>query len=93
MSTLHRSLETVQTEIRELLGISTLQTASNLETESYMREIEKNVADLKAAVYKNLYRAYGHPNGETTAITKSENKEDVKKKNKGFRFPGFGKPR
>ena len=93
MSTLHRSLEAVQTEIRELLGISTLQTASNLETESHMREIEKNIADLKAAVYKNLYRAYGHPNGETTAITKSEKKEDDKKKNKGFRFPGFGKSR
>jgi len=91
MSTLHRSLETVQTEIRELLGISTLQTASNLETESHMREIEKNIADLKAAVYKNLYRAYGHPNGETTAIVKSEKKVEVKKKSKGFRLPGFGK--
>tara|TARA_R110002110_G_C12904762_1_gene665397 strand:+ start:138 stop:422 length:285 start_codon:yes stop_codon:yes gene_type:complete len=94
MSTLHRSLEAVQTEIRELLGISTLQTASNLETESYMREIEKNIADLKGAVYKSLYKAYGHSNKPaSTAVVKSEEKQDDKKKSKGFRLPRFGKPR
>jgi hypothetical protein len=94
MATLAGSLQSLRTEIDELLGISTLQTASNLETEILMRELEKKVSELKGAVYKNLYKAYGHSNKPTsTAVVKSEEKQDDKKKSKGFRLPRFGKPR
>ena len=87
MATLSGSLQNLQTEINELLGIASLQTASNLETEALMREMEKNVSDLKAAVYKHLYRAYGHANIKAPVV-KIEKKEEKKK---GFRLPGFGK--
>jgi surface polysaccharide O-acyltransferase-like enzyme len=59
MATLSAQLQSLRTEIDEILGIATLQTASNLETESLMREISKNIADFRGAVYKSLYNAYG----------------------------------
>jgi len=90
MATLSAQLQNLQTEINELLGIASLQTASNIETEVLMRELEKNVSDLKAAVYKHLYRAYGHSNTRAPVVA-SEKKEEVKKRSKGFRLPGFGK--
>ena len=94
MPTLSGSLQSLRTEIDELLGIASLQTASNLETETLMRELEKKVTELKGAVYKNLYRAYGHTNKPASnVVVKSEKKEDDKKKNKGFRLPKFGKSR
>ena len=94
MATLSAQLQSLRTEIDEILGISALQTASNLETETLMREIEKNLADFRGAVYKSLYKAYGHSNKPaSTAVVKSEEKQDDKKKSKGFRLPRFGKPR
>ena len=59
MATLSAQLQSLRTEIDEILGLSSLQTASNLETETLMREIEKNLADFRGAVYKSLYNAYG----------------------------------
>ena len=94
MATLSAQLQSLRTEIDEILGLSSLQTASNLETETLMREIEKNLADFRGAVYKSLYKAYGHSNKPaSTAVVKSEEKQDDKKKDKGFRLPRFGKPR
>jgi hypothetical protein len=94
MATLSAQLQSLRTEIDEILGLSSLQTASNLETETLMREIEKNLADFRGAVYKSLYKAYGHSNKPaSTAVVKSEEKQDDKKKSKGFRLPRFGKPR
>jgi len=88
MATLGRSLQNLRTEIDELMGITSLQTASNIETEALMRELEKNVADLKASVYKHLYKAYGHTNTASSSVAKNEKKEEKKR---GFRLPGFGK--
>ena len=94
MATLSAQLQSLRTEIDEILGLSSLQTASNLETETLMREIEKNLADFRGTVYKSLYKAYGHSNKPaSTAVVKSEEKQDDKKKSKGFRLPRFGKPR
>jgi len=93
MATLSGSLQNLRTEIDELLGISSLQTASNIETEIIMRELEKKVSELKGAVYKSLYKAYGHTNTASGAVVKSEEKQDDKKKSKGFRLPRFGKSR
>ena len=59
MATLSASLQSLRTEIDEILGLVSLQAASNLETETLMRELEKNISDLKGAVYKSLYNAYG----------------------------------
>ena len=89
MATLSGSLQSLRTEIDELLGIPSLQTASNIETEILMRELEKNVSDLKAAVYKHLYRAYGHTNTAASAVVAKNEKKEVQKK--GFRLPRFGK--
>ena len=59
MATLSASLQSMRTEIDEILGLVSLQAASNLETETLMKELEKNLSDLKGAVYKSLYNAYG----------------------------------
>ena len=50
-----------------------------------MREIEKNVAELKGAVYKSLYNAYGPK-------TPTRSKKD-EKKDKDRKFSIFGKSR
>ena len=85
MATLGGSLQSVRTEINELLGITSLQTASNNHTESIMREIERNVAELKGAVYKSLYNAYWPK-------TPTRSKKD-EKKDKDRKFSIFGKSR
>ncbi len=72
MATLSAQLQSLRTEIDEILGISALQTASNLETEALMREIEKNLADFRGAVYKSLYNAYGR------SLTSSDRKKKRK---------------
>ena len=84
MATLGGSLQSVRTEINELLGITSLQTASNNHTESIMREIEKNVAELKGAVYKSLYNAYGP---RTPTRSKKDEKKDKEKYNYEDKMP------
>jgi len=70
MSRLSARLQSLQTEINEMLGLSSLQTASNIETDSLVTQLEKDVSELKAAVYKHLYKSYGVP--ETKVKTSSE---------------------
>lgn len=85
MATLSASLQSLRTEIDEILGIELLQTASNVHTEIIMRDLEKRVAELKGAVYKSLYNAYG-----PKTPRRSEKDE---KKDKTGRFSIFNKPR
>tara|TARA_Y100001973_G_C5207802_1_gene342923 strand:+ start:8464 stop:8721 length:258 start_codon:yes stop_codon:yes gene_type:complete len=85
MATLSGSLQELRTEIDLILGLDSLQAASNTETEMLMREIEKKFSDFKGAVYKSLYRAYGS--------TRSEKGKKDEKKNKTGRFSIFNKTR